>query len=238
VGRPVTRGTLKEAIRVAYDLPTFGLNTPITTAEVEAMIASSVQKYFGLLTEYEAEEWYTFEELVSTVAGQAYIDLTTLTSARFFGARAVHWVRGVNDVVEVHRASRDHFYRRSLEATSWDGRRPEYLAVRDRLYLMPTPNAVYSVRLWYVGSPADFANDNASFDGAFGWEDFVVADVCVKIAEGEEEDTQRFQVKRAEAERQIRAQCGRDKADPVYSRRIADTLPSPLDVDCDLYERG
>lgn len=236
MGRPVTRTMLKDAIQLAYGLPTFGASTPVTTTEVETMINASVQKYFGLLQEYEAEEWYTFEDLISTTAGQAYVDLSTGLSARFLNVRAVHWLRGTDDIVTLRRAQKDDWARRSFAARSWDEARPEYLLVRDRLYFMPPPSAVYSVRLWYSGAPTDFANDAATMDGGPGWEEFVVADVCVKIAEGEEEDAQRFYVKRQAAEQYIRAQCGREKSDPVFVRRVADQRPSPSDVDSDLYE--
>lgn len=50
-----------------------------------------------------------------------------------------------------------------------------------KLAILPAPNATYPYSVWYLPVLADLVNDNDTFDGNAGWEDFIVWDVVRKL---------------------------------------------------------
>lgn len=218
---PVRFDALRESVRVLAKLPDFDDSppSPVTLTEVNAYINAAVRRYYGLLLKHRIDEYCTFEELVST-SGASY-SLASLTAARFHDVRKVHWVRGVNDVVEVLPATSDQWHLRSESSVTWDrGTDARYQLVRGLLYLLPVPAASVSLRLWYVGIPADLVEDEDEIDGGPGWEDFVTADVCLHIANSQEEDEGRWQNMLAQATGTILDQKKRQRTE---SKQVRDT---------------
>jgi hypothetical protein len=89
-----------------------------------------------------------------------------------------------------------------------------------QLRFVPTPQAVASVRAWYV--PLAYTGA-ASLVSINGWDEFVVADVCAKIFESEESDARAAIARREGArERVIRAASSLDMGEPAQMRDVAD----------------
>lgn len=218
---PVRFDDLRELVRTTYGgtLPEFDANTPVTLEEVTAWINAAVRRYYGLLLELKADEYTTFEELI-TVSGATF-DTSTLTAARFHEVRKAQWVRGARDIVDIWPATPERWYQRSETAETWGSTcDPVYQLVRGLLYFMPVPSSSVSVRLWYAGIPADLVADADSIDGGPGWEDFVVADVCLNIARSQEEDEGRWTTMMADARTTIRGQKKRDRS---AARQVRDS---------------
>lgn len=201
---------LREAVRELCSLPTFSTSSPVKLATVNTWINQALRSYYGLLLEQKSDEYVTFEELITVNA--AAFNTATLTGARFRDIRRAFWERGSDDVVEIVR-NQDGLYQRSEAPVSWGhGVRPTYALVRGLIYWLPVPSGTYSVRLWYVGLPADLVNPSDTVDAGAGWEEFVHGYVCGLIARAQEEDPSRFDQMRAEGEARIRAQKPRDRS--------------------------
>jgi hypothetical protein len=56
--------------------------------------------------------------------------------------------------------------------------------------IFPAPDQAYSYTLWYVPSWTDVTNDTYLFDGLAGWDEWVIADVVLKIASGDNDMAQ------------------------------------------------
>ena len=59
-----------------------------------------------------------------------------------------------------------------------------------KLALMPPPDGAYSAVVWYLPVLPDLSNDSDTFDGVAGWEDWVVLDAAVRIANRDRDQTQ------------------------------------------------
>lgn len=58
------------------------------------------------------------------------------------------------------------------------------------LALMPPPDSAYTAVIWYLPVLADLSADSDTFDGVAGWEDWVVLDAAVRIANRDRDQTQ------------------------------------------------
>lgn len=217
MGNPVRFDALREAVRVRYDLPTFSTTTFITTAIVNALINKSVQAYFGILQTNKRDEYLTYDETISATASAATFDLSTLVSAKFLDVRALHWLRSTNEPVEMHPGTLDDLHMRSEAARAW-GCDAKYVIARGLVYWLPTPSATYSVRIWYTGLPTDLSSDSDTIDGGPGWDEWVVEDVCAKIAIREEKDPRGYVAMRNDFEERITDQKTRNRGEAKQVR--------------------
>lgn len=199
-------------------LPDFGTGTPVTLDEVNGWINRAVRRHYGILLEQKADEYVTFDELITVSA--ATFDTGLLTSAEFHDVRRIFWERGTNDTVEIE-PQQDRLYERSQAARAWsDSNRPAYAIVRGFLYWLPVPLGSYNVRIWYVGTPPKLEDDTDTVNVGTGWEDFIIGNVCISVANQQEEDPSRWMAMAAEGEAAMRGQKKRDRS---RARQVRDT---------------
>ncbi len=60
------------------------------------------------------------------------------------------------------------------------------------LYVVPIPQQGQTLRVWYVPRPDELIDDTDIVDGVSGWEEYIVADVCIKALAKTEEDASIF----------------------------------------------
>lgn len=60
-----------------------------------------------------------------------------------------------------------------------------------KVALMPPPDAAYAITYWYLPVLADLVAGSDTFDGVAGWEEWVVYDAAVHIANRDRDATQR-----------------------------------------------
>lgn len=218
MGRSIAFSDVRESIRVRYDLPAFSSTTFVTTTAVNALINASLQAYYGLLLECYGDNYFATSETLTTVAS---IPLTSLP-VRFMKLIALHWQRDSATFEKMKPATVDDIQIADRGAVSWAQYCPRYrLSGLSSLEWFPTPGAAYSVRCDFVRLPEDLVDDTDFFEAGNGWEEWVIADVCRKIAEREEKDDKadRYMGKRNEAEGRIRAQAPeRDEGEAVQLR--------------------
>jgi hypothetical protein len=62
----------------------------------------------------------------------------------------------------------------------------------DNLYIVPICSANQTIRIWYAPRPNQLINSTDTVDAISGWEEYIVADCCVKILAKEESDPSIF----------------------------------------------
>jgi hypothetical protein len=89
-----------------------------------------------------------------------------------------------------------------------------YCVLGDTLLLLPTP-AEESLTLWYVPVPARITDEDQVIDGVAGFEQYIIAHVCIEIANKNETDPTVFERKLARVEKKITTfAANRDAAEP------------------------
>lgn len=66
---------------------------------------------------------------------------------------------------------------------------PRYKINQSTISLLPVPDGVYNLKLWYVPACPTLALDTDTFDGINGWEEFIIIDAAIKMLQKEESDT-------------------------------------------------
>jgi len=218
--RTISFSTLREAVRTRYDLPAFSTTTKPTTTQVNALINESCSRFSALLCAAYGDDYFTTVATLSTVASTS----TTALPSAFYKLRSLIWLRGTDDPVPIHRASIEDYARLSLlSARAWTEEKPKYrFSVGSYLTWLPTPSAVYSVQCTYVATPVDLSADGDTAEVGPGWNEWIVADVCAKLAQSREEDPSVFLSERADSERRIKEQApDRDETEPTAVRDVS-----------------
>lgn len=215
----ITLANLRQEIVDWCDIPANTASTHVTTSMLTRWINQAIQRLTGILVSLHGEDYYTAVTTLSTSAGVATVALPT----RCMRIKSVLWVESSDRIVPLDRISYDEFRDGGSSPTdpdSWDGP-PKYMLVGQSISFVPVPNAVYSLRLVYVQSLADLSADGDTWEYGLGWDEWVIADVCSKVARRKDRDVAPFQLARADAERLVRESAtGRDEGGVYMVRRI------------------
>lgn len=216
MGRTVTFSELRELIRIRYDLPDFTTQTFVSLPGINSMINSSLQAYYGLLCECYGDDYFAATSTLSTVADTATTDLPS----RFVKLKSLVWERATDDLVTLRRAQAADSYLAGMSQQSWEEYLPRYrIFGTSKIRWFPKPNAVYTVICDFVQLPADLVDGTDTFEAGPGHEEWVVLDVCRKIAQREEKPVNEWAALRGEAEARIRAQApDRDETEGLVLR--------------------
>lgn len=203
--RQVTFSTVRESVRVLYDLPAFSTNTKPTLAQINSMVNASAARLSGILCQYFGDDYFTKTATVATVASTA----TSALPSDFYKLRSLVWLQTSDNPVEIQRATLEDYAQESLlTARAWSEAAPAYrFQGASTIRWLPTPNAIYSVVCTYVFAPATLAADADTIDAGPGWEEWIVNDVCVRIAQLREEDPSVYMAERADCEQRIKGQA-------------------------------
>lgn len=84
------------------------------------------------------------------------------------------------------------------------------------LWLQPLPSGGQSLQVWYVPRLVALVADADTVDGVSGWEEYIVADVCIKAMVKEESDPSGFAAQKAALAQRIEAAAeNRDAGSPA-----------------------
>lgn len=218
--RNVTLLELKTAIQDRYDLPAYSSNGFVSSAGILRTINASLQAYYALLLECYGDDYFVQSTSITTSAN---ISISSLPS-RFHSLRSLLWSRGTDDIIHVPRATRDDVYLASYTPQSWNTIAPTYNIQGQVIQWLPTPNAAYSLTMFYSALPVDLALDADVFDAGPGHEEWVISEVCRRIAVREDKDPTIFLMERQTVEARIKAQASeRDEAEPLVLRGVTRT---------------
>lgn len=83
------------------------------------------------------------------------------------------------------------------------------------LMLVPIASANTTIRLWYIPRPNELINDTDIVDGVSGWEEYIIADVCIKALTKSEDDVTVFAAQLAKMDKRIEGiATNRDVGEP------------------------
>lgn len=67
-----------------------------------------------------------------------------------------------------------------------------YRLTGNNLNLVPLPSGNQTIRIWYSPRPNQLINDTDTLDCVSGWEEYIIADICIKALAKEESDASVF----------------------------------------------
>jgi hypothetical protein len=214
MGRLVTLSDLREDVRTRYDLPAYSTTTYVTEDAVTRMINQSAQAFYAMLIACFGDDYFTTTASTTTTASVAS---TTLPTDAHKVLRVV-WLKAADEAVTLHRATVDDYAKAFETAEAWNYA-PRYRVHGSSLKWYPVPSAVYNIRIIYVALPEDLDTAEDTMEAGPGWDEWIVLDVCRKIAEREDQDASRWIALRADVEARIKAQAPeRDESEPEAIR--------------------
>lgn len=216
MARSVTLTQLLEDVRQRYDLPTWSSTTFVTQDAVTRMINNSIQALASIMIEEGASDWFTSTSTVTASASTS----TTAEPTGLYTLKALFWERGTDDVVQMVRANVDELALRSYAATTWST--PKYIYRMGVFEWLPVPSENYTVRVYGTILPTDLSSGGDTFTSGPGWDEWIVMDVCSKIAQREEKDEGHWVAMRADAEQRIRGQLERHAGGNLQVREADD----------------
>lgn len=189
----------------------------VTDAQLNDWINDAIAELWDMLVEADPDRYYRTSTITTTAGTQSYAL-----------PEDFYQVRRVDRISSGRRIMVEPFLLQEVD-TDTDVRDPELVRYRvmgagidgtaARLYLMPDPGGG-SYELHYVQAPQRLVNNADAFDGAGGWELYVVLHVAIAILGRQERDTTYLERERARVEQRIRAMAR--KRDSGRAPRIAD----------------
>lgn len=175
----------------------------VTDAELESWIGQSAADLHDLVIDHAGPEAFQASQTIPTVAGT---DVYSLSGDFYrligvdvqFGSR---W-EAIHPYMPHERNRFDGF-------NGWTSPRDVRYALAGRLssgvvqiQFIPTPQAVYQTRIWYVPLAYDtvIPYSAVTFNG---WDEYIISDVCAKVLEKKEGDARPFLARRDRAEKRI-----------------------------------
>jgi len=73
----------------------------------------------------------------------------------------------------------------------------------DNLMIVPQTQGGQTIRIWYAPRPNQLINQTDTLDGIAGWEEYIVADVCIKMLAKEESDVSIFAAQKMEMDKRL-----------------------------------
>lgn len=192
-------------------------NSPVFTSSVlNTWINRAIAEVYDLVWESE-NDYYTDETTLATVAGSDAVALPA-TFKKLIG---------------IGRQSGDEFRRlRRMRQHDWirfagsSGAPTHYRLQKANLRLGPTPDAVYSLKVFYLPVAPTLSADDDTFDSIDYFDELVIAKVLLKCAERDERSTVDLKNTIDRLTRSIRGRAdGRDAAEPLYLADLADDDP-------------
>lgn len=183
----------------------------VTDPELNGWILNSYKEFYDLLvSKFDGSYYYT-----ST-------DFTVVTGNTFAVPSDFYHLTGVDLVVllpdQLTALRRRSFAERNSGRNGYDLR-------GNTVYILPYSWAAgRTFRLYYVPTPGPLAADGDTFDGINGWEEYVTADVCIKVCGKSGEDPSVFAAqKQAKLDKIEALAAQRDEGEPAHVTDINET---------------
>lgn len=199
MAKNVTLTTLIATVRFQGD---FESSRIMSDANITAAINSAGAELWDLLLDCRPDQYITTTTSLSTTAASDSVTLPT----DFYRLRMVEVLDGsIYHTLRPHNLSEAWRYQLTGSAPS----RFTYRIQSGALRILPTPQAVYSLRISYFKPYTDFVLGADTFDAVNDYEDLIVARVIAKLRGGREGmDSSWWDGEAARLERSIRDTAG------------------------------
>jgi hypothetical protein len=184
----LTHGTIRGMVRQRADIEN---STHITDAEIDQYIYDSVFECFEIRVGVVGHE----------VAFTDKVDLYTVSGTQTYtltlnGTDLLYKVQRVDVAFDSIRVPFRSFNLTDEvlddTARTWDhGTDLKYMINQAgvKISFHPVPNAVHSVRVYYISLPTPKTNDSSTYQGITPWEEYVAISAAIKCMVKEESDT-------------------------------------------------
>jgi hypothetical protein len=216
----VAASDLTEDVRVRLTLPAFASGSGfLSTEQVYRMLSQSCRALSVVLHNAFGDTDFLTRSTATTVAATA----TIAAPSGMHRLVSVHWNRSSTEAVQLRTATEHDLG--NLSSRSWDELRPAYMLSRSTIYLYPVPSAAYTLTLQYTTGVVTSAVTSATtFDAEPLWDEWIVLDVCEKVANKEEKP--RFAAERGRVEAMITKNAGKRDQFAVHS--VGDNSWDPI----------
>jgi hypothetical protein len=202
MARLVSLSDLRSDIATRYDLPaTYSSTGWASTTAVNRLINESIQRFRSILAEAYGDNYLLASTTITTTAD---IPVSSLP-ADFYKLTKLSWRKDTKTAVPVLRGDVNDLARSTLASQAWA--RPKYLLTAGTITWLPVPNQAYTVDCWYQSILGDLSADGDTVDCGPGWAEWIVLDVCRKLASREQKDPSVWLMELSQAEAFVRSQA-------------------------------
>lgn len=208
MARNATLGTLKTMIREQADMVSSSF---ITEAELNRYVNNSCAELYGLLVRAYGEDYYMTETSVVVPANSESVSLPS----GFFKLLQVE-IRPPSQrpiLLRQYMLRDKHNY--VVGSGNYNFR---YRIMGSKIYLDQTTKNALTLHMFVVPAFTDMVNDSDSFDFVNGWEDYVIADVCMKVLAKQQDDLSYYIGKKTE------------QLDRINKEKMARNLSEPQEM--------
>ena len=204
-------------------LPTPAAGEFLTPAICLDFIQSSCERLSGLVTRAFGDHYW---QQTATLATQAGLDLVSLPTDTMT-VSSVHWL--VNNQAYALKRADVHEYVATASTWGqpndwgWVGQLPLYTLEANVLRFVPTPNAVYSLRVAYTTGLFVTALTD-TIPANLGWKEWLICDVAEQVRQREDKDASNFTARRMEVQEQILDQASQRDRFATYQVRNVRSL--------------
>lgn len=174
---------LRTEVRQRADLEN---TTFVSDSELTRYINQSAARLYGRLADRFEGDFVTSATLATVAGTEAYT-----IHASFFRLASVPPIATINGRYVPLKRWQPQERAGLLEPTTWwQSGAPVYyrLQASDQISLLPIPDGVYSVQVFYIPGFTALSADGDTFDGRNGWEEWIVLDAAIKCLLKEESD--------------------------------------------------
>lgn len=234
--------TTLEAVRIAAQQRADMFNSDfLTSAEWNANINASYFELYGLIVQKYGNDYFVAIDAAGgfyqfTTNGTAeiyplpdgsstYLMPAGTTAPAFFKLLGVELqVNGANDWMTLKPfefIERNRFAVPNMQSALGRRTNLRYRLISNQLWLKPIPMAGQVVRLQYVPRMTILVNDDDTFDGVSGWEEYIIIDAAIKALQKEESDCSVLMAQKAAIIVRLQAEAeNRDAGSPA---RVGDS---------------
>lgn len=221
MARSVTRQYIREQAKLRADMENSNF---ISDDEANAYIDASATELYDLLVGVYSD-YYVSQATVSVVAGTDHYSLPT-DFYKLLGVDLVIDTQGNAVTLKPFVFAERNSY---IFTPTWNVVGLAYLRYHLRgseIHLVPRPNTNQSLRLWYVPAMPALTSDSSTLDGINGWEEYVITDVAIKMAQKEESDVSVLMAQKAALIQRINSSAiNRDAGAPDKVSDVTKQLP-------------
>lgn len=199
----VSLTTIRERVRQICDLPPFTSSSSVTDAAVLDFIRTAVALLAGIVKERSGELYFVQSTDIATANGVATLPLPT----NFDHLIRIAWIKSAQEEIQLELASSDEF---EAYPNRWGAVRPRYRLVGQNIELYPTPDAVYTIRVYHsTGLYPTLVSD--SIVCRDGWDQWVTLQTAVLVRSRQQKDASDIAIMLGKCEQDVRAELKRDR---------------------------
>lgn len=177
----------------------------ITTQEWNSMISQSYKELYDIIIQKFGDDYFIAPPVTYLTTGQidpVYQAQVFPLPADFYKLMRCEVALNPNDpnswiTLRQFEAIQANLYNYPNQYTMYGITNLKYRLWGSNLQIVPISTSGQTIRIWYSPKPSQLINDTDTVDAISGWEEYIIADVCMKGMIKSEEDFQPFVLQKA-----------------------------------------